>query len=156
MLASIAQNLLYNAGNSDVSQQQWSVCVFFRCCSQPLVQFFCFEQRTARRCGGDGTILFVMKCLWKHWWCDREVSGVSQELCMPALSAGGPGEHSVGWRLESELYCAPATARSQCPVGSWALEGPGCLLECSGFSLKHSSDVQRRRQLKLQAFPTMN
>lgn len=30
------------------------------------------------------------------------MSGVSQELCMRALSSGGPGEHGVGWSLESE------------------------------------------------------
>lgn len=88
--------------------------------------------------------------------CDREVSGVSQELHLPALSADGPGEHSVGWRLESEACCATTTARFQCPVGSWALVGTGCLLVCSGLSLKHSSDVLRRRQLKLTGIPTIN
>lgn len=88
--------------------------------------------------------------------CDREVSRVSQELCMWALSAGGPGEHGVGWMLESEPYCAPTTAMFQHPVCSWALVEPGSLLVCSGLSLKHSSDMQRRRRLKLQAFPVIN
>lgn len=62
----------------------------------------------------------------------------------------------MGWMLESEPYCATTTAIFQHVVCSWTLVEPGCLLVCSGLSLKHSSDMQRRRQLKLQAFPTIN
>lgn len=72
---------------------------------------------------------------------------------MPALSAGGPGEHSEGWRLESEPY-VPQPQPSSSTL--WALVEPGLPGCVFRLSLKHSSDVHRRRQLKLQAFPTIN
>lgn len=73
-------------------------------------------------------------------------------VCQPwVLVAQESGVWGGGWSLN------PIVPQPQ--PGSSTLWAPGHwwnLLVCSGLSLKYSSDVQRRRQLKLQAFPTIN
>lgn len=62
------------------------------------------------------------------------MAGKLTDFPSAAPSAGGPEEHSVGWRLESEPRDAPVSPGSCATTGflrragSWALAEPSCAL----------------------------
>lgn len=83
-------------------------------------------------------------------WVEIPKSSVCQPWVLVAQESTVWGG---GWSLNPIV---PQPQPGSSTVGSWALVEPGCLPVCSGLFLKHSSDVQRRKQLKLKAFPTIN